>query len=299
MDNILAKHLANTLLFPHQEEIETIDENNIQFSSYKIIDGKYYVKINNEVIISSVKGYWNNKPVITFNEQRYALLENSKSLVNLNTIGVKDIQSALTEEVEEIIEPVRAVKTKTEPQTNNTANYLKASSNAQKPKADSSIDNDFFTSLEQHKDDPRVKKFFSYHTDLAKKELFQITEKFTQQQMARAMESGGGTNAVQYANGGVMKGNLIIDGNLSVTGKMNEGTADNDVAAKRVFIIGDNVSKEYTVLHNLDTKNLVVSLYNSQDEQVMAGVKNITLNETKISFSNAISLSAIKVVIIG
>lgn len=300
MDNILAKHLANALLFPRKDVIESIDENNINFSSYKIIDEKYYVKINNEVVSSGVKGYWNNNPVIIYNKQRYALLENSKRLVNLKSLGVKDIHPALIKE-EVVDEPVQMQRS-SEATPNSTAQYLNKPT--LKPKQDtesttSQSNDDFFSSLEKYKDDPRVKQLFNYHADLAKKEIFKITEKFTQQQMARAMESGGGTNAVQYANGGIMKGNLVIDGNLSVTGKMNEGITANDVAAKKVFIIGDNTSKEYTVAHNLDTKDIIVSIYNTLDEQVMASVKNISLNETKVSFSTPIPQDSIKVVIIG
>ena len=290
MDNILAKHLANTLLFPKHEVEESVDENNISFSSYKIIDEKYYIKIPNEVIVSKVRGYWNNKPVIIHNEQRYALLENSKSLVNLDVISGSRLHNNVKEK--QIQEPVTLIE-QPEP-VNTTLNYVtKSTVNAD------TADDSFFRSLEKYKDDPRVKKLFSYHTDLAKKELFQITEKFTQQQMARAMESGGGTNAVQYANGGVMTGNLLIDGNLSVTGKMNEGLASNDVTAKKIFYIGNGVATEYTVAHNLDTKDILISLYDIEDRQVFASVKNVSVNETTISFSQSIANNSVKVVIVG
>lgn len=303
MDTILAKHLANTFLFPEQIETKPLDKNNIAFSSYKIIDEKFYIKAYNQVIVSKVKGYWNNKPVITVNGERYALLEGSKSLVNLNSIGVTTLTpEPLKEEVEanQDNETVKEIKSpNSTPGSSTTRGYLPKQKASESSVSTTSEEDKFFKTLEQFKDDPRLKQIFNYHAELAKKEIFQITEKFTQQQMARAMESGGGTNAVQYANGGTMKGNLVIDGNLSVVGKINEGTANNDVTAKKIFLIGDNTSKEYTVTHGLDTKDVLVALYDTNDEQVFASVKNISLNETKITFSVPITTNSIKVVIIG
>ena len=157
------------------------------------------------------------------------------------------------------------------------------------------VEEDFFSLLDNNRDDPRVKKFFNYHTELAKKELFAINEKFAQQNMSRAMESGGGTNALQLANGGTITGDLVIDGNLTVTGGFDTGQN----LTKKVFKIGNGNDKDYVINHSLGTKDVLVNVYDINDEIVLASVKNISSNETLISFSCVINTEEIKVIIIG
>ena len=335
MDQILQKHLVEKLMIHKPDPIKAAMSpmDFITYQSCKVLDESYHIKTEDYTIVTKVLGYWKDKPIILHNSHKYVLLENSKSLVNLDNFGDKKIvpasakttrftqknstvqakaekASKIKEEpkIKVSDEPVSVVETKpiyktvsNLPETKPTQNYISGlkSQDEKTPEIKTSEDAEeaFFDILETKKDDPRIKKFFNYHADQAKKELFSITEKFTQQQMARAMESGGGTNAVQYANGGTMRGDLIVDGNLTVTGTSNTGggTSSN----KKVFTVGDGVHNEYTLIHSLNTKDIIVSVYDSNYESVLASIKNISLNETLISFSNIIAVDSIKVVIMG
>jgi hypothetical protein len=87
-----------------------------------------------------------------------------------------------------------------------------------------------------------------------------------------------------------MEGDLTITNNLSVLGNIY-GILNN----KRVFNIGNNIDTDYVLDHNFNTKDLVISVYDSNDEIVLASVKNINLNQTLVSFNEPIE--NIKVVI--
>jgi hypothetical protein len=88
-----------------------------------------------------------------------------------------------------------------------------------------------------------------------------------------------------------MDGNLTITSNLSVLGTIY-GKLDN----KRVFNIGNNTDTDYILDHNLNTKDLVITMYDSSDDIVLAGAKNINLNQTLITFSEP-PVDSIKVII--
>jgi hypothetical protein len=325
MDQILAKHLASTFLFPKEEKkLDFIDESIIPYHSYKIIDNSYFIKTDVDTIVSECKGTWKDKPVILYKKEKYVLLENSQKIVKLNTldntgeivfktkplIQVKNpkdeiVQIKKSEEKEVIEEPKQE---KEEPKLisiplntkDSTASYIsdiKKSDESAEENVNQEKDVDIISTLVKYKDDPRVKSFFNYHSELAKKEIFSITEKFSQQQMARAMESGGGTNAVQFANGGTMSGDLLIDGNITFTGDIS-GRGMGGSSIKKIFNVGNGIDSEYILLHSLGTKDILVSIYDQNDEIVYASVKNISINETKVSFSEPISTDSIKVVII-
>lgn len=308
MDEILSKHLASAFLLPKKEG-ETLDnvfDTILRYHSCKKIDDNYYVKLENDTIISESLGNWNDKPILSYHDIKYVLLENSQTLIKLDTVNNSEVKIKKTDtknkpktfkplkkevsdkpelivpisinsdtesepqikppklnilpvevkddktskyDSEDILkilkpligkefkktEPIEIKKQNIDPEPtekevalisiplnthSSTASYIvdKDEDSEEKSEVYKSNNSGFIEELQKHKDDPRVKNFFNYHTELAKKEIFSITEKFTQQQMARAMESGGGTNAVQYANGGTMNGNLLIDGDLQVSG---------------------------------------------------------------------------------
>lgn len=328
MDQILAKHLANIFLLPKEEKtLDYITDSFIPYHSYKKIDNQFYIKLENDTIISESKELWNNKPIIYFNQEKYVLLENSKSIVKLDTLNNSGEISFVTKPIvkvekpkddfiqikppEEKIEKTKEEKSKEEKEEprlisiplntkNSTATYIddiKKTDESSEEKTNTSKDTDIISTLIKYKDDPRVKSFFNYHSELAKKEIFSITEKFSQLQMARAMESGGGTNAVQFANGGSMNGDLLVDGNITFTGNIS-GNGIGGGITKKIFNIGNGIDTEYILVHSLGTKNVLVSVYDENDEMVQASIKNISLNETKVSFSMPISSNAIKVIIV-
>ena len=116
------------------------------------------------------------------------------------------------------------------------------------------------------------------------------------------MEGGGGTNAVQYSNGGSMNGKLIINDDLEVTGTIYgtvDGGGGGGVVDKKTFLIGDGVNSEFVLNHSLNTYDVIVQIYdNLTKEAVNAFIKNISPNETLINFSRIIGVDSYRVVII-
>lgn len=136
-------------------------------------------------------------------------------------------------------------------------------------------DNDFFSFLERNKDNPKLKNFFNLHSESMKKEILKISENFTKEKMLIASESGGGS------------------GNVNITNEIQD-------RGKFVGLIGNGIDTEYIVVHNIGTKNSVITLYDAAtDELVISGATHLNENETKFSFSEAIGIDSIRVVIIS
>ena len=119
-----------------------------------------------------------------------------------------------------------------------------------------------------------------------KKEFTQIIEKVKTSQMARAMESGGGTNAVQYANGGTMDGNLNVTHSI-VAETINDLDGRQLLFKKTFNITGNGSNKQFTFNHNLNTKDILINVYDLVTSQlVFVTSVNIDLNNTTIEFPN-------------
>jgi hypothetical protein len=150
--------------------------------------------------------------------------------------------------------------------------------------------------------DRNVFRFFEGFTEKFNKQYIEIAEKIARREAMRAMEGGGGTNAVQYSNGGSMNGKLIINDDLEVTGTIYgtlSGGGGGGVVDKKTFIIGDGINSEFVLNHSLNTYDVIVQIYdNSTKESVNAFIKNISPNETLIKFSQIIGVDSYRVVII-
>lgn len=366
MDKILEKHLANALVLVKSDlNISIPDENIIPYDTCILEDNKYEIKTEFDIIKSDIVGYWKDKPIISYNRTKYAILENSNTIVKLKSLNVTDdkIRSE-PEKVKNIISlfpnrnlivnrvrkpellpvkveppvvlpnpipaPLPKPEVKPEPNPDVVANQVtdllpkkekennsvisayvntlkKTDQQTKEPEVKpstaeyietnkpKSIEEELFSLLDSKKDDPRIKRLFSYYSDQTKKEVHEINEKYSKQYLAKILETsgGGGTSnsAVDYSKGGIIEGDLTINANLSVVGGTIYGNLDN----KRVFNIGNATDTDYVIDHNLNTKDLVISLYDSEDEMVLASVKNINLNQTLISFS--MPVTNIKVVI--
>ena len=363
MDKILEKHLANALVLVKTDlNISIPDENIIPYESCVLENNQYEIKTEYDVFSSNIVGYWKDKPIITYNRTKYAILENSNTIVKLKSLNVTD--DKIQKEPEEpknivplfpnrnlmvkrikktqpvpvevkhpvvIPEPLPEPVVKPEPDPDVVANQitdllpdkpkddnsvissyvdtLKKSDQQNKELPDNktntaeyiqtdkpkSLEEEIFSLLDTKKDDPRIKRLFSHYNEQTKKEVHEINEKYSKQYLAKLLENsgGGGTSnsAVDYAKGGTIDGDLTINANLSVVGGTIYGNLDN----KRVFYIGNQTDADYIVDHNLNTKDLVISLYDSEDEIVLASVKNINVNQTLVSFS--MPVQNIKVVI--
>lgn len=323
MDDILAKHLAKTLLFKE-------NKNKDDSYRYKLLDGKYYISKGSDLVVSEKIGYWKNKEVIKVNNEKFIILENTNKLVPLDHISSDDFEENFKKTLDKpkksisyqnpsslpvnkkqnsvkkttIDEPsetsvniapkvsVKSQKDSNIPEKETTEKYIDTikSSNNEKIQEDAEETEEttiFFDLLEKKKDDPRVKKFFNYHADHMKKEFTQIIEKVKTSQFARAMESGGGTNAVQYANGGTMNGSLTVTNNI--VAENVQDTAGRGLIHKKTFtILGDGSSnKTFTLSHNMNTKDITISVYDETTYQlVFVTCTNINENNTTISFPN-------------
>jgi hypothetical protein len=141
-------------------------------------------------------------------------------------------------------------------------------------------------------DDKDLFRFFESYTEKINKKYIEIAEKIARRESMRAMESGGGGNAVQFANGGTM------DGNLTVTGIIH-GNVEG-AAYKKSFTIGDSINNIFNLAHNLNTYDVVVSVYDiNTKEQVYPSIQNTSPNITKIEFIEAIPDDSYRVVILG
>lgn len=137
--------------------------------------------------------------------------------------------------------------------------------------------------------DKQIQKFFEGYTNSFKKSFIEIAEKIARRESMRFAESGGGTNAVQYANGGTMDGDLTVTQTIKA-----ETVTDNKqrqlVSKLEFHIFGDNTTATYTLNHNLDTKNIIISVYDENtDELIFVSCKNIDLNNTRIEFGNILT----------
>lgn len=337
MDKILEKHLANALVLVKSNlNISSPDESIISYESCILEDTKYHVISEHDNFSSEIIGYWKDKPIIIYNQIKYAILENSNTIVKLKSLNVNDDkikkypeqinnsniikkevvkQEIPTPNPEKVVKQINELLPKKETSTNSTissyldvlkkndesenilpkdkestASYIETN----KPK---SFEDEFFSIFETKKDDPRFKKLFAHYSEQTKKEVHEINEKYSKQYLAKILETsgGGGTSnsAVDYSKGGTIDGDLTITANLSVLGNLY-ATLGN----KKVFNIGNDTDTDYVLDHNFNTKDLVISVYDSQDELVLASVKNINTNQTLISFSSP-PIETIKVVIIN
>jgi hypothetical protein len=341
MDKILEKHLANALLIAKSNlDIYTPNDNIIPYISCVLKEKNCVIDTETERFKSKILGYWKDKPIISYNKTKYAILENSSTIVKLENLNVtedkiqktpelnktsvkkKVIQPKAQEDQETELDPTTIAaqlnellpqketstnsvissyleklkkndntKENTPEPENSTENYVQSSS----PKT---FEDEFFSIFENKKDDPRFKRLFSYYSDQTKKEVHEINEKYSKQYMAKILETsgGGGTsnNSPDYSKGGIIDGDLTITSNLSVVGNVYSSL---QIDNKRVFTIGNNTDTDYILDHNFNTKDLVITIYDSNDEMVLAAVKNINLNQTLISLSNP-PANNIKVVII-
>ena len=322
MDDILAKHLAKTLLFKE-------NKNKDDSYRYKLLDGKYYISKGSNLVVSEKIGYWKNKEVIKVNNEKFIILENTNKLVPLNHISSEEFEENFTstqnkpkksisyqkpvslpvskkpnsvkkttlEEPKETpvsIAPKvfdKVQKAPEIPEKESTEKYIdniksSTNENIQEDAEETQEDSKFFDLLEKKKDDPRVKKFFNYHADAMKKEFNQIIEKVKNTQFARAMESGGGTNAVQYANGGTMNGNLTVT-NQIVAENVIDTTGRELVHKKSFDVLGDGTNNTFTFTHDFNTRDILINVYDMTNYQlVFVSSTNIDLNNTRITFPN-------------
>jgi hypothetical protein len=134
--------------------------------------------------------------------------------------------------------------------------------------------------------DKQIQKFFEGYTNGFKKSFIEMAEKIARRESLRFSESGGGSNAVQYKNGGTMEGNLTVT--QTIVAETITDTKGRELVSKLIFnITGNNTTRTYTLNHNLNSKNILINVYDTNtDELVFVSCKNVDNNNTTIQFPN-------------
>ena len=141
----------------------------------------------------------------------------------------------------------------------------------------------------------KLQRILENYNNSFRREYIELAEKIARRESLRFAESGGGTNALQLANGGTIDGDLNITKTATVRTIVCDDIKTSNgqtYTSKQVFtIIGDGESNTYNLVHNFDSLDLSVTVYDAtNNEKVLAYVRNIDSNTTLIDFHNVIPL---------
>ena len=154
------------------------------------------------------------------------------------------------------------------------------------------LQNNFNSVIDESSNKNKLHQILEKFNNSFRKEYVDLAEKISKREALRYTESGGGTNAVQYKNGGTIDGELIINGNLIVNNQ--------NYIKKAIFDIGDGVNQLFTFTHNLNTKNILVNVQdNNTNEIVIPYVKILDENSLMIEFSFIPNINDYKLIILG
>ena len=113
-----------------------------------------------------------------------------------------------------------------------------------------------------------------------------------------ALYIDGKTGTAGYVGIGTVTPNeaLTVVGNISASGII----FGSNTLAKFVSAFGDGTAKSYTINHNLGTEDVVVSIIDTANKEVVyPSVVNYSSNSIKVEFSEAPALTAYKAVVVG
>ena len=154
------------------------------------------------------------------------------------------------------------------------------------------IQSNFDNIIEENSNQYKLQRLFKSENNKFRKELVEMSEKIARRESMRFVESGGGTNATQYANGGTINGDLNINGNLIV---------NNQTYIKKViFDVGDGIGQSFVFSHNLNNKDILVNVQDTTtNEIVIPYIKLIDENSLMIEFSFIPNINSYKLIIFG
>ena len=114
-----------------------------------------------------------------------------------------------------------------------------------------------------------------------RKEFIDLAEKVSRREAMRYSESGGGTNAAQYANGGTMDGNLNVTGNIHSSSMMVDRIdvdtlKVNTLSTNNEFVIHNLSVTEGITAYNIDVETLKVKTLSADNEFV---IHNLSVTE--------------------
>lgn len=264
----------------------------------------YEIKSKNYQIIKEKKETKNDLPVVyldltidnvLYKNIRFELVKENLVKINQNSLNRKD--SVLLEQKKEQKPKVAKAVVKESfiaPKVDLVKNYLQKESKKGviKDLIKESTKETFKELLLDEPNDKEVYRFFENYNSGFYRKFIETAEKIAKREALRAMESGGGNNAVQFSNGGKMGGDLTVTGTIygEVYGALK----------RKVFNVGDGLNRYFKVDHYFNNYNIIINVYdNTTNEQVFPYIQNISPNETTVGFSDTVSLNAFRVVIIG
>jgi hypothetical protein len=156
----------------------------------------------------------------------------------------------------------------------------------------SNIKDNFDSFLKEDSNQSELSTLFREENEKFRKDLIDVTQKIAKREALRFAESGGGTNATQYANGGTINGDLNINGNLIINDQL--------YIKKVIFNVGDGVQQSFIFNHNLNNKNILVNVQDtSTNEIVIPYIKILDNNSLMIEFSFIPEIDNYKLIIFG
>lgn len=268
----------------------------------------YEIKTNNYQIIKEKKETKNGLPVVNldvtidnvlYKDVRFELTKENIIRINQKTLNPKN--SVLLEQKKSIVQPKEKVARTvikeaviTTPKVSKVKDFLKNESKKGviKDIIKESTEETFRQLLLSEPNDKEIFKFFESYNSSINKKFIEIAEKIARRESLRAMESGGGTNSTQLADGGTIRGDITVTG--TIYGKVD------GAAYKKVFYIGDGLNRYFKVDHYFGTYDIVLSVYDTlTNEQVFPYIQNISGNETTVGFSDVVGVNSYKVVVLG
>jgi len=293
----------------------------------EVHDGVFAITTSdNRTYIKEKKTTLNNKPVVEFNiHTGSALYKNVQFVLETNKATQINFRKypVASELVQEHVAQQQQLVTNDTPQPVKKVAQVKQQMTASKLREH--IETALVGLLEDG-NNRNFNKFFEVYTEGFKRDFIKISEKISRRELLRSLESGGGTNAVQYADGGTMRGTLNVVGNVNATDHLtghvglssldNEGALNGNVlkwsdadgqwapaasaSSKVVFQLGDNINTSFVVYHGMGTRDLVFQVYdNATQEVVQPHITNVSLNETQVNFSFAPTTDMYRIVIIS
>jgi len=154
------------------------------------------------------------------------------------------------------------------------------------------MQSNFNSLLAEDNNKTKLHRLFEQTNTKFRNEIIQLSEKLARRESMRFAESGGGTNAVQYANGGTINGDLNINGNLIINDQL--------YIKKAIFDVGDGLQQSFVFTHNLNTKHILVNVQDSvTNEIVIPYIKLIDENSLLIEFSFVPDENSYRLIIFG
>jgi hypothetical protein len=280
---------------------------------------------NNQTFLKEKKGDWKTKPIVEFNihtgntlykNVKFVLEKSGKSSLNFSKFGL-DLKNKTTDR-----KILKEEKTPTQLVTNKPSPVVQPP-DVTEDKMKQYVESAILQMLTNDKSE-HFTKFFDLYTEGFKRDMIKYTEKISRRETYRVMESGGGTNAAQYANGGTMNGDLTvtghINGHIGLSALDQGGATDQQFLAwnntlqqwspatgsgagsvnKQIFFIGDGVSSSFIINHQFNSFDNIVQVYEEATKEVVyATIQNTDLNNTLVEFSFVPSASSYRVVIIN